>query len=62
MKSVVLASIVIHNLCIDNSEPLPLHLDHGTDPMTMEQRDRNAVRGLMCMHQCSKVQDTSVEA
>ena len=30
----------IHNMCIVNNEPLPLHFDLGTNSMTMEQRQK----------------------
>lgn len=62
MKPITLACIVLHNLCIENGEPLPTQSDLAADPTTMARRDRKAVRELLNMRSCEKVKDTSVQA
>ena len=60
MKAITLACIVLHNTCIEYSEPLPPQLDIAADPTTLERRDGD--RDLLDMQQCNKVKDTSVQA
>lgn len=62
MKPITLACVVLHNICIEHREPFPANLDLTTDPTSLERRDREAVRDLLNMRHCSKVQQTSVQA
>lgn len=60
MKVITLACIVLHNICIQYNEPFPPQLDIAADPATLERRDRDTVRDLFNMRQCSKVKDSSL--
>ena len=62
MKVITLACIVLHNTCIKHNEPFPPQLDIAADPKILERRDRDTVRNLLNMRQCSKVKDSSVQA
>ena len=62
MKVITLACIVLHNTYIKHNEPFPPQLDIAADPTILERRDRDTVRNLLNMRQCSKVKDSSVQA
>ena len=62
VKSVTLACIVLHNLCISLGDTAPRHWDINVDPETNRMRPRNIVRELLQMRKCRPTKDSSKEA
>lgn len=52
LKLVVLACMVLHNICMDRGETLPRKFDPTIDPASGERRDREVIRELLMMTQC----------
>ena len=56
-KLTTLACMVLHNVCLDNSDAIPAKLDLTTDPSTSQRRDREVIREILVMNCCRKVLD-----
>ena len=57
-----LASMVLHNICIERKDSLSKKLDLTFNPNTLEKRNRDEIRGLLQMTVCPKIRDTGVMA
>ena len=57
-KLATLACMILHNVCLDNSDAIPAKLDLTTDPNTSQRRDREVIREILMMNCCRKVFDT----
>ena len=62
MKTVTLACMVLHNVCIEKGETLYKKLDMTLDPISSQRRDRATVRELLDMSSCRKINDTCQQA
>ena len=62
VKSVTLACIELHNLCILLGDISPHHWDINLDPETNKMRPRDIVRELLQMRKCMPAKDSSKEA
>ena len=62
VKVASLASIVLHNRCIDRGDTIPQKLDLTRDPSTGELRDRETIRRLLQLRDCPKIRDTCPQA
>ena len=62
VKLVTLACIVLHNVCIEASDNIPVDLDLTVDPNSHERRNRERIRELLNMRQCTRVPDNSRQA
>ena len=62
IRTVALACVVLHNICLTRKDTCPKKLDLSIDPNTSEKRDRETVRELLQMRASQKVNDTSTEA
>ena len=62
MKLFSLASIVLHNTCIDNGDLVLRKWDLTRDHTTNGRRPRDAVRKLLNMRQCKRIKDTYAAA
>ncbi|XP_028417137.1 protein ANTAGONIST OF LIKE HETEROCHROMATIN PROTEIN 1-like [Dendronephthya gigantea] len=54
-----LACMVLHNICINLGDTMPKKLDLTIDPTTSEKRDREKIREILQMTNCSKVNNSS---
>ena len=59
VKLVVLACIILHNICISKKDNLPAQLDLTTDPFSLKKRTREKIRDLLQMRNRSKQNDSS---
>ena len=62
VRTVTLACMVLHNVCIARGDTIPKNLDLSIDPNTNEKRNSEIVRELLQMRECRKVKDTSKKA
>lgn len=62
IKSMSLACIVLHNLCIEVSDQGRLAWDVTYDPMTNKKRPREVIQNMLHMTKCKKVPDNSRNA
>ena len=62
VRTVTMACIVLHNICIDRGDSLSRKMDLTIDPATGERRDREVIRNLLQMTQGSPVRDTCHQA
>ena len=62
VKTTALASMVLHNICIDKGETLSKKLDMTLDSNSNERRDRATIRKLLDMRSCEKVSDADTQA
>eukprot|EP00112_Aurelia_sp_Birch-Aquarium-sp1_P024670 Seg7883.2 transcript_id=Seg7883.2/GoldUCD/mRNA.D3Y31 product="hypothetical protein" protein_id=Seg7883.2/GoldUCD/D3Y31 len=62
IKTMSLACIVLHNLCIDVCDQGRLAWDVTYDPMTNKKRPREVIRNMLHMTKCKKVVDNSRNA
>ena len=62
VKLFALASVVLHNICIDNGDALSPQLDLTVDPASHQMRDRDTVREVLQMRSCPQVKNTSRKA
>ena len=59
-KTATLACMVLHNLCIEYGDKIPASLDLSVDPVTSQTRNRNAIRDILMMCSCKKVNDSQI--
>ena len=59
VKRAALTCIVLHNICIAASDPLPPLLDLAVDRFTQKRRSRDEIRELLFMRNCNKTKDSS---
>ena len=62
VKSMTLACIVLHNVCIALGDTLPCHLDVNVDPATNRMRPQAESLQLLKMRRCRTVRDTARQA
>ena len=62
VRTVTLACMVLHNICIERGDSIARKLDLSVDPSTQEKRDREEIRKLLQMTDCRSSKDTSDEA
>ena len=62
IKTMSLACIVLHNLCIDVSDQGRLAWDVTYDPVTNKKRPREVIQDMLHMTRCKKVADNSRNA
>ena len=62
VRTVTLACMVLHNICIERGDSIARKLDLLVDPSTQEKRDREEIRKLLQMTDCRSSKDTSAEA
>ncbi len=62
VKLFALASVVLHNICIDKGDALSPQLDLTVDPASHHMRDRDTVRKLLQMRTCPQMKNTSRKA
>ena len=62
VRTVTLAYMVLHNICIDRGDSIARKFDLSVDPSTQEKRDREEIRNLLQMTDCRSSKDTSAEA
>ena len=55
LRSVCLACIVLHNICISRGESLNRKLDFTIDPNSNEMRDMATIRRLLNMNECERI-------
>ena len=61
-RTVTLACIVLHNICIDRRDSVSRKMDLSLDPVTGERRSREVIRNLLQMNRCRAVRDTCHQA
>ena len=49
--------MVLHTICIDNGDTLPLKLDVTIDPSTCQKRNREHIRDILMMKSSAKTLD-----
>ena len=59
VRTVTLACMVLHNICIERGDSISRNLDLSVDPTTQEKRDREKIRKLLQMTDCRSSKDTS---
>ena len=52
VRTITLACMVLHNICIDQGDSISRKLDLTVDPSTQEKRDRKEMRKLLQMTEC----------
>ena len=62
LKTMTLACMVLHNICLDLGDTISCKLDVTLDPTTGERRDRDTIRALLCTCQCPPLRDTNHQA
>ena len=62
VRTVTLACMVLHNICIERGDSISRKLDLSVDPTTQEKRDREEIRKLLQMTDRRSSKDTSDEA
>ena len=62
VKTLTLACIVLHNLCIDHGDTALRQWDLSKDPVSNNSRPREEVRKLPMMRNCQRVSDTNHQA
>ena len=62
VKTIVLACIVLHNICIDRGDSAPRQWDLSRDPASNKRRPRDEVRSLLQMRHCRRIPDTNHNA
>ena len=62
MRTVTLACMVLHNMCIHQGDSISNKLDLTVDPSTPGKEDREEIRKLLQMTECRSSKDSSVEA
>ena len=62
VRTVTVACMVLHNICIERGDSIARKLDLSVDPSTQEKRDREEIRKLLQMTDCRSSKDTSAEA
>lgn len=62
LKTMTLACMVLHNICLDLGDTISCKLDVTLDPTTGERRDRDTIRALLHMCQCPPIRDTNHQA
>ena len=61
-RSMALACIVLHNICIAKNDQLPAQLDLSIDPATLQRRPRDVVRNLLDMTRSVPAPNTNKQA
>ena len=62
VRTFALACMVLHNVCLAMGDTIPKKLDLSIDPATNEKRNREKIREVLQMQNCTKVRDSSSEA
>ena len=62
VKLFALACVILHSLCIDKGNALSPQLDLNVDLTSHKQRQRDAIRTLLQMRNCAKVNNTNRKA
>ena len=64
VKAIILACIVLHNICIDRGDSAPRQWDLSRDPASNKRRPRDEVRSLLQMRHCNcrRIPDTNHDA
>ena len=62
VKAIVLACIVLHNLCIYFKDIAPRQWDLTKDPFSNKRRDKSEIRKLLLMNSCRTVTDKNINA
>ena len=59
VRTFALACMVLHNVCLAMGDTIPKKLDLSIDPDTNKKRNREKIREVLQMQNCTKVQDSS---
>lgn len=62
VRTITLACVVLHNVCIERKDTLSNQLDLTVDPATNDRRDREVIRRILNMRSCKRVPDNSRQA
>ena len=62
VRTVTMACIVLHNICINRGDSLSRKMDLTIDPVTGERRDREVIRNQLQMTRSPPVRDTCHQA
>ena len=62
VRTITLACIVLHNICIEREYTLSNQLDLSVDPGTNKRRDREVIHQILNMRNCQRVPDNSRQA
>lgn len=62
LRTMSLACVVLHNICIDMDDKINKNWDAGYDPKTNKRRPQDQVKDLLHMTKCRKVPDTCKSA
>ena len=62
VRTITLACIVLHNICIEREDTLSNQLNLSVDPGTNKRRDREVIRQILNMRNCQRVPDNSRQA
>ena len=62
VRTVTMACIVLHNICINRGDLLSRKMNLTIDPVSRERRDREVIRNLLQMTQSPPVRDTCHQA
>ena len=62
VRTFALACMVLHNVCLAMGDTIPKKLDLSIDPVTSEKRNREKIREVLQMRNCTKVRDSSSQA
>jgi hypothetical protein len=62
VRTVNLACMVLHNICIDQGDSLARKLDLTVDPNTQQKRNCEEIRKLLQMRECKSTKEGSSEA
>ena len=62
VKLFALASVILHNICIDKGHALSPQLDLTVDPASHKIRDTDTVRKMLQMRKCPQIKNTSRKA
>ena len=58
VRTVTMACMVLHNICIDQGDSISRKPDLTVDPSTQEKRDRKEIRKLLQMTECRSSKDS----
>ena len=61
VRTVTLACMVLHNICIDHGDSISRKLDLTVDPSTQEKKDREQIRKLLLMTECRSSRDCGLK-
>ena len=62
VRTITLACVVLHNICITQGDSISRKLDLSITPQDQEKRDREEIRKILQMRECKPITDTTNEA